>query len=111
MGGKELAVGMFVEPPHRLPWFPDHVHIFRVAVGAAFLPEFHLEDIQQCGLSSVRIAGFLQGKATGYLSPDKPNPLLCDKTDSGDTTMVVLVGVGKAENPVGSHGAASSNES
>jgi hypothetical protein len=38
------------------------------------------------------------------LPADKADPLFCDKADSGYTAMVMLVGVGKAENPVETHG-------
>jgi hypothetical protein len=95
-----LCVGRLVESAKQTPGLLRHIHIFRVAVGAAFLVEFGLKNVQERGFLSVWIAGLLSGEAAGNLPADKADPLFCDKADSGYTAMVMLVGVGKAENPV-----------
>jgi hypothetical protein len=74
-----------------------------MAVGTALFAELGFEHIENCRLRSVRVTGLLAGQAAGNTSTHEPDPLFCDKTDPGDTTMAVLVGVGKTENPVDAH--------
>ena len=57
--GEKSRITRLVEAANRLPGLACHIHILRMAVGAAILAEFGLEDIQECGLLSVRIAGLL----------------------------------------------------
>jgi hypothetical protein len=101
--GEKARVARFVESPHRAPRLVGYIYILRMAVGAALFAEFNFEDVQQRGLTSIGIAGFLYRQAAGNTSTHEPDPLLCDKTDPGDTTMVVLVRVGETDNPVDAH--------
>jgi hypothetical protein len=52
---KKRTVGRRVEVPHKTPWLPCHIHVFRVRIGAALLVEFDFENIQKRCLLSVRI--------------------------------------------------------
>jgi hypothetical protein len=78
-----------------------------MAIRCAFLTKVRFEDIKKCGFSSVWVASFLAGKATGNLSPNKANPMLSDKADSCHAAMIMLVGVGEADNSIGLHGVTS----
>src|ERR1039458_8013508 len=71
VGGEKARIARLVETSEWLPGLGGDEHIFGMAVGAATVAEFRLEDIQQRGLPPIRIAGFLQGKATGNRLSDK----------------------------------------
>lgn len=101
---KKLDVGHWVETANQAPGAARYIYIFRMAAGAALLAEFGLEYIQERDFLPIGIARFFSSHATGSLFANKPHPLLCDKANSGDATMVVLVRVGKTENPVETHG-------
>jgi hypothetical protein len=74
-----------------------------MTVGAASFAKLGFEYIENCSFRAVRVTGLLAREAAGNLRADKADPLFCDKTDSSDTTMAVLVRVGETENPVDAH--------
>jgi hypothetical protein len=102
--GKKRSGGRPIEALHTTPRPLGYIHIFRMGAGATAFGELGLEDIQESSLLSICIGGFSYGEAAGNLPADQPDPLFCDKTDSRNTAMVMLVGVGETKNPVGTHG-------
>jgi hypothetical protein len=102
---QEAEVARFVKAPDMAPTLFRHKDILRVAIRAATVTEVGFKDIEDCSFLAVWVAGFLHGKTARDPFTDEPNPFFCDKTDSSDTTMIMLVRVGKTENPVAAHGA------
>ena len=100
VGDEKLSIAGRVKAAHRSPSLVCHVHILRVAVGAAFLVELRLEYIQQCNFLGVWKACFLQGQAAVNLSANQPNPSLRDKANSSHTAILMLVGVRETDNLV-----------
>jgi len=101
---KKLRVARLVEAAKQAPVLARHIRIFGMAVGAAFFVELGLKHIQYRDLFSVRIACFVSGETAGNLPADQADPPFRYQADSSNTAMVMLVGVCKADDPVGPRG-------
>lgn len=95
-----------IKTPEEPPRLAGHKHVFRMAVRPAFFTEFDLHDVEDRGFLTVRITGLFESETAGNGVADGADPSVCDQADPGDTSMVVLVGVGQTDDAVDSDGGA-----
>jgi hypothetical protein len=100
---QETGVTWLVETAHRPPGFSCYKNVLGMALRCALVSELGLKNVEECGLISAAVAGFLDGQATRDLSADKPDPSLGREIDPCNTPVVVFIGVRKTENPVDAH--------
>jgi hypothetical protein len=74
-----------------------------MSVGPALLVKLGFKHIEKRSRLAVRVAGLLKGKAAGDLLANQSNPFICDKTDTSNAAVIVLVGVCKTENSFDTH--------
>jgi hypothetical protein len=90
--GEKLRVARVVKAEEQLPSLVCFKHVFRMAVGAACFPQFSIENIQQCSLLPIGIAGLLHGEAARNCLTNEPDPFFGYKADSRDAAVVSLAG-------------------
>ncbi len=72
-------------------------------VRSAFVAEFRFEYIQHPRFTSIGIAGLVSCHTPGNIDSDQPYPLLCDQADSGNTPIVMFIGVCETNYTIQAH--------